>query len=327
MSNVCRFCGYGGEFKSRFENWDRFSNETFIIQECRQCNCGRTEAGPALELERYYPKAYYGTANRRFSHSVERLVGLFRESRARFIKRFARDAASKILDIGCGRGLMLNHLQREGWTCFGIEFSEESSLPAKQLIGERIRVVPRVSGLDFDTESLDVVSLWHVLEHLSEPDLVVRESKRILRRDGLLVIEVPNFASLQAKLSGKSWIYLEAPRHLYHISPKGLCSLLASNGFSVVHISSRSLEFGLFGMFQSVLNPFFRRPNFAYSMLSLQERKHLLKHPASHMRDLFILLVLTVPALLVAALLEFVSVLCGRGGVIRVVAKQEARHS
>ena len=317
---ACAICGSVVELRYRFTNKDRFSNEEFKIQECPKCRSAITEAPPGLDLSRYYPPAYYGDSEDRFIPIVEFGVRLFRKSRARLIRRFARNGTRRALDIGCGRALMLQELQNSGWTCFGTEFSSDSARRAKNILRDHIYTAPDVRALNFPSGDMEVVSLWQVFEHLTEPGAVLNEIRRVLSNEGVLVLEVPNFSSWQSRLGTNNWIYLEAPRHLYHFSPAGLASMLRHHGFSIVYRSTLSWELGPFGMFQSLMNLFLKRPNFSYSIMSKSERKLLLKSHQSAWLDILAVSLLGIPALLIGTILEILSACAGRGGVIRLVA-------
>jgi SAM-dependent methyltransferase len=313
-------CGCVAELRCKFTNKDRFSNEEFKIQECAQCHSAVTEVPPGLDLNRYYPSAYYGDTGNRFIPIVEFGVRLFRKGRARLIQRFARNGTRRVLDIGCGRALMLQELQNSGWTCFGTEFSNESARRARSILRDRIYPAADVRTLNFASGDMAVVSLWQVFEHLTDPNAVLKEICRVLGKEGVLVLEVPNFSSWQARLGSGNWIYMEAPRHLYHFSPEGLTSMLGQHGFSIVYRSTLSWELGPFGMFQSLMNLFLKKPNFSYSIMSRSERTALLKPYKGLWFDILAVSILGIPALLIGTMLELLSAFVGSGGVIRLVA-------
>jgi ubiquinone/menaquinone biosynthesis C-methylase UbiE len=85
-------------------------------------------------------------------------------------------------------------------------------------------------------KQFDLVTLWHVLEHLSDPSSVMCEIYRILKPQGLLMLEVPNFDSLPSSLFGNAWFTLEAPRHLYHFTPKTVSALLKKHHFKIAKL-------------------------------------------------------------------------------------------
>jgi SAM-dependent methyltransferase len=138
----------------------------------------------------------------------------------------------RVLDVGCGSGDFLRFLKRRGWDVQGVEFSEEAAALA------RAKSIPvhrgELASADFPDNSFDVVTLWHVAEHLPHPRAELAEIRRILRDNGLLVLEVPNSACLTLQLCGTHWRQLDVPRHLQHFTPATMERLLNEAGFDVV---------------------------------------------------------------------------------------------
>lgn len=135
----------------------------------------------------------------------------------------------RLLDVGTGSGAGLMDRQALGWQVQGVEPNAEAADRA------------RAAGFDvftgdlldakFPTASLDVVQLWWVLEHVHDPSAVLLECHRILKPRGRIVILVPNFGSPVARLLGRYWFGLEAPRHLFHFSISTLNFALTTTGF------------------------------------------------------------------------------------------------
>ncbi len=221
------------------------------LLECADCGIVFLEPVPD-DLPALY-EGYRREGGKRFLYGAEALVRFFRVRRARLIERLSRAPRKtgknlRILDIGCGRGLMLAELASRGWECYGTELPGQapgtSGAPFKVYEG-------RISDLDLPSEFFDVVTLWHVFEHLRDPMRALKEIRRILKPGGLLVISVPNIGSLQAKLFGRRWIHLDLPRHLYHFSPRSLGCALRESGFSIADWSHFSAEHGISGIILS----------------------------------------------------------------------------
>ena len=124
---------------------------------------------------------------------------------------------------------------------------------------------------DFDalgaSARFDLIILFQVLEHLAEPLVTLRRSARLLERGGVMVVAVPNIASWQARLFGRSWFHLDVPRHLHHFSPAALACAFEKAGLTVVRTRFVSLEHDPYGWVQSVLNRIGFRQNLLTRLL------------------------------------------------------------
>jgi SAM-dependent methyltransferase len=303
-----------------FATEDYLTGERFAIVRCRRCGLHRTELEPDRDLSDYYGPAYYGRAGRRFAGFIERLVAVFRRIRARRVARLTPGPA-RILDLGCGRGMMLAALQARGWECTGTEASPELAEAALRHYG--LRVLPAEDApLPFPDASMDVATSWHTLEHMERPVRMIGDIYRILKPGAVLVVEVPNLASIQARLGGSRWFHLDVPRHRYHLSRAELREILIRSGFRILADGTFSLEYGPFGMVQSILNRVTFRPNVLFQLLKrcTRNRTGLSRLPWAW--DLLSTALLAVPAAAAGTALELLAVLAGRGGVARFVARK-----
>ena len=142
---------------------------------------------------------------------------------------------SKLLDVGCGTGGYIWNLKELGWNACGVEINEKTAL---QLRRKGMEVFAGdFERLDFPESEYDVVTFWHTLEHLRSPLESLKKAHRILKPDGMVMIEVPNVASLERKIFGRNWALWDVPRHLYHFSPQSLVKLLSESGFRKTMVS------------------------------------------------------------------------------------------
>jgi SAM-dependent methyltransferase len=169
----------------------------------------------------------------------------------------------------------------------------------------------------FPDNSFDVVTAWHVVEHLQDPHALVREVQRILRPGGLFVVEVPNFASWQARLGQDRWFHLDVPRHLLHYTPHALLQLLNHYGLRVVTSHSFSLESGPIGMLLSILNRIGLPPNYLWQWL---KRSNSCGNYGFSLAILYSIAVIAIsgPALF----LETLASSMRAGGIVRVIAQK-----
>jgi len=317
VSAVCAVC-------SREEaDWELFARDIpqtaplFHVLRCHYCGFGWTE--PFIEGEElagWYPPAYYGKGNVRFNALFEWLVRLFRWRRASVIRR--RQTPGPVIDIGCGRGLILSQLKENGWDPHGVEVSEHAAWHAKDR-GAKIHVGDFLDA-DYPDDHFHAVIFWHSLEHLPRPVEALRKAHRILKKGGLIVVAVPNSDSLQAQLTGKDWFHLDIPRHLHHFGLQSLRRVLDLAGFRVVQEDHFSFEQNPYGWLQSIYNALGFRFNFLYSILknrtsrSVPIRTHPIQTAA---------LLALMPVLLpLSILLTVFEAAIGRGGTIEVYAKK-----
>lgn len=171
----------------------------------------------------------------------------------------------RLLDVGCGKGRFLAAARQAGWSVIGVEFAQHLAAEARDRYGLDVR-----AGDFLETPldgPFDVVTMWHVLEHLTRPADAVARSWELLRPGGRLVLSVPNIESLQAVLSGPSWFHLDLSRHLFHFTPRSLRRLVERHGFRVEWIGHFYPEMEVIGLIQSTLNVLGLQPDRLYLYL------------------------------------------------------------
>lgn len=246
---------------------DYITGRSFEVSRCSACGLSRTVPAPApAELAAYYPPAYWGSASsRRFPALVEALQKRFYGARARAVERLA-GSPGRVLDVGCGRGYLLDAFRRRGWEVQGTELDERSAVHAREVLGIPVQV--GVAGVGaWPDRSFDAVALWHVLEHLHDPAAALADAARVLRPGGVLMVGVPSFASLEARLGRGAWFHLDVPRHLVHLTPPWLEAALATAGLEVRRRSFFAPEFDAFSFVQTVENRMGFRANLLYELL------------------------------------------------------------
>ena len=243
------------------EDFDNLGT-SFDLFKC--CTCKLAQIIPLPNgkmLDEFYHSTYYGSEQQKFVTIIEKLVKLSNKSRALNINKYfvklnsaCQGNKKKILDVGCGRALLLKSFNNIGYDCYGVERSKFSA-DCDSIKGVTI-FKKDLKDIDFNTGSMDVVVLWHVLEHLLKPVETLKELTRILVPGGLLVLSVPNFNSFQALYFKKHWFHLDVPRHTYHFSLTSLSILLANNKYTIIRKSTFSIEQNIFGFIQSFFNKF-----------------------------------------------------------------------
>ncbi len=141
-----------------------------------------------------------------------------------------------LLDIGAGTGDFLNEAKKQGWDISGVETNPEAVARASE---KQIGLKGNVSELS--NQRFSAITLWHVLEHLHNPELRLAEYYKLLNSEGVLIIAVPNYKSWDAKHYKNFWAAYDAPRHLYHFSKESI-NRLAGDNFRVETIKPMKFD-------------------------------------------------------------------------------------
>lgn len=293
--------------------------QAYTLAHCPRCGLGwiSPQMSPR-DLGQYYCDDYYGGETKKFFSAMEYLVHTLGRFKAKAIinqinKQGITSKTPNVLDIGCGRGVLLNSLAHYGVKCSGVE---PSVFPKNDTA---IKIFQQ-DFLDVSLQdgSFDVVIMWHVFEHLLDPQDVLDKIHRILRPNGLLIIAVPNFSSTQSQWFMGAWFHLDLPRHVYHYSCGALRQILKRHYFKLRHLHTWCIDQSIYGFIQSALNKTgWFRGNELYSFLKSSGEKTL---SVKTLLQLSIALIL-----LPAAMVEFVyNGLSKRGSCIIVYASRQS---
>ena len=275
----------------------------FDVLKCVVCGIGITDPAPD-QLQPHYAE-YYGSRhgvtarfcdNRRIA-LVTKMAGLARGRR--------------LLDIGCGEGSFLLAAEKSGWEAMGTELN---SIPGRE------RGLEVFNSLDecANRGPFDCITLWHSLEHMQDPWAVIGRIRHLVAEDGLVLIAVPDFAGLQSKAFGRSWLHLDLPRHLYHFTATSIDGLLHQSEFVPVAHWHQEFEYDLMGWWQSALNAMLRTPNVLFDFLAKKKLRGTLIEK--------IISGLSAPFLSFAMLpLVWLGSAKGKGGTLLVAARASKR--
>ena len=137
----------------------------------------------------------------------------------------------RLLDIGAGTGDFLVVAKNDGWQTSGVEPSEKAKTIA---INKGVNFVANIS--DLEDHSFDVITMWHVLEHVPNLDEYIIDLKRLLKPNGTILIAVPNFKSFDANYYGRFWAAFDVPRHIWHFSKTAIEKLFAEKKMKLVEV-------------------------------------------------------------------------------------------
>ena len=232
--NTCPLCG-GQQLEHALTCTDNYaSGETFEVVRCAHCGFLMTQHAPVeAEIGKYYETPDYishsnirkGLMNRIY-HLVRRLM-LARK--AALVKRISKLDKGTMLDYGTGTGYFADAMKRNGWQVSAIEKSPQARLFAKEQFGMEVEAEDALKG--YADGSMDVVTLWHVMEHLEDLNGMWKAFHRILKHHGVLVMAVPNPDSYDAQKYGEWWAAYDVPRHLWHFTPSVIQRFGVRHGF------------------------------------------------------------------------------------------------
>jgi len=137
----------------------------------------------------------------------------------------------KLLDIGAGTGDFLVAAKKNGWQITGVEPNEKAQTIA---IAKGVNFAANLS--DLENYSFDVITMWHVLEHVPNLDDYIIELKRLLKPNGTILVAVPNFKSFDANYYGRFWAAFDVPRHIWHFSKTAIEKIFAEKEMKLVEV-------------------------------------------------------------------------------------------
>jgi SAM-dependent methyltransferase len=205
------------------------SGEIFQISECNECHLRFTNPIPdETEIGKYYQSQDYISHTNTSEGFINKIYQLVRSvtllNKKNLIQKAAKLRAGKIMDIGCGTGEFLNMMHKAGWNVSGLEPDEGARRLANS--NYQLQISPPDKLFELSENSFDVITMWHVLEHVHRLDDYMDQISKILKPDCTLFIAVPNYTSFDANHYNHDWAAYDVPRHLYHFSPQSMIKLL-----------------------------------------------------------------------------------------------------
>jgi 2-polyprenyl-3-methyl-5-hydroxy-6-metoxy-1,4-benzoquinol methylase len=306
----CIACG-GHSFRTLLAgiNADAPGAPRIPVLGCTQCGLAMSDrAAIAAAPEQLYFEGYYG--EKAAASATGLLVRLFQRERQFHALRGA--SGGELLDVGCGDGTFLENLP-PSWQPVGYEPSASGQ---NELRRKGISTVDVLSPAGPERK-FDVITLWQSFEHVERGLELLCTLRGRVKPGGYLFVSVPNFASLQAQVFGARWFHLDPTRHLFHFRRSDLAAMLAKSGWRVERQTTFSLEYGVFGWWQSLFNVLPLEFNKGYKFLKARKR---FDRSIANMAEALVYAILAIPFAAAAAALMGLETLFGRGGVIQVKA-------
>lgn len=174
-----------------------------------------------------------------------------------------------VLDVGCFTGDFLELVKSQGGNAYGLELQEEAVRTARQRLGKKV-IQGDILTYNFGKEKFDVITLFGLIEHVTNPNKVLIKTKFLLKRGGILLIQTPNSGSLLARVMGKYWPPYSPIEHIHIFSKHGLSNKLGKLGFKISLIKNHwkhlPIEY-IFNNFQTFGPEFYRFFSRVYSIL------------------------------------------------------------
>lgn len=238
---------------------------TWSIVACQKCGLGVLSPFPSSqEVAGFYKDQFYTGEGQRFRVWMESLRSWLAHLRGRTLNRLT-PSKGKLMDFGSGAGHFAVSQASQGWDVVALDpYSSASNTSEYTFAGDSLT-------LSADDETFDAITLWYVVEHLFDPRAIIRELRRVTKPGGILVLAQQDFASIQARVFGPRWLFLDPPRHLWQFTVESLSDLARQEGYEIVAIERSSIEMGPFTILQSGLNCIVGNNNYLFKFLKSRD--------------------------------------------------------
>ena len=202
---------------------------------CTYCDIHILAEQPSKQnLDAYYTSSYAMSASEVLSSEHRRLFRLPEQFwLISELQKQGIQSGDSILDIGCDKGYFLDQCRRFGYSVHGVEPSEQARLYCKSI---GLNIESDIAHID---TQFNTITLWHVLEHFTDPSSLINSCYTLLKQDGLLFIRVPDFSSFWSRLFRQYWIWFQPHNHYVHYSKQSLKKLVEAQGFDIIQCISK----------------------------------------------------------------------------------------
>jgi SAM-dependent methyltransferase len=215
----------------------------FTVVRCHACGLRFTWPRPTeAELADLYGERYFANdGDDRLGYRDYRSAGETNARRAWGVLKGFTDLDAvqprRLLDVGCATGGFLAEASREGWASMGVEMSASAANSARRGLGLQV-LDGDIASPDLPLGAFGLITMWHVLEHVLDPDFTLRRARDLLAPDGRLFIEVPNWDSVGRMVKGPRWSQMKPPEHINFFNGHILKRALARRGFRPVKVDT-----------------------------------------------------------------------------------------
>lgn len=235
MNNKCPWCE-SDKAQVHLKLKDEFlTKEEFQIYECLNCGLLYTTPRPTSDkLGDYYKSEDYYSHQENNKGFIPRIYETVKKVNLNNKTKIATKGLEKgrMLDIGCGVGDFIHEMERKGWMCTGIEPSDEAKAIARKKIKAAIFNPQEIYSLE--NGSFELITMWHVLEHVDDLKEEIDQLRRLLKKGGRLVLALPNFKSADAQYYKEYWAAYDVPRHLNHFCKDSINNIFKTTEFRLI---------------------------------------------------------------------------------------------
>jgi len=237
--NSCPICNNKTKLK--------FVKSKIDLKQCTSCKFVFVDPLPSIETqEKYYEESHTKGLYRIHSDDDKILREKLNHYRFNEISKYSHDG--KVLDVGCAAGFFLDQAKKSGLSCFGVELSNEAAQKAKK--NHNNIFVGKLEDAKYENLFFDIVTMYDIIEHVTDINSTIREIHRITKPNGLIVISTPDISSWHAKVMGKNWGMITPFEHLYYFSKENMKSFLIKHGFEILEIRKNFKIFTLDYLFK-----------------------------------------------------------------------------
>ncbi|MGV4414885.1 class I SAM-dependent methyltransferase [Chryseobacterium sp. T1] len=218
------------------------SQEEFEIIETEVKGIWKTSPTPS-NISKYYESEDYISHHQDNGSAKEKLYKFLQGFNLKYKKNILQnninqETKASVLDYGCGAGEFIKFLEND-FTTFGYEPNQDARAAAKKKTSST-KIISDLS--EVENNSLDVITLWHVFEHIENQEEILSLFYSKLKEKGILIIAVPNPTSYDAKHYKEYWAAYDVPRHIFHFSKKGMMNLMNNKNWSIRKIKPLLLD-------------------------------------------------------------------------------------
>lgn len=276
---------------------------------CKSCELAWKKQFPKAVYDETYYKGKSSFASKIFSPVAQMFYNL-RES-------YGGNGKKRVwIDVGAGEGGFIKTVKAQ--KRIGVEVSTSGR---KMMQESGINAVSDKQFLKSKNLGADIISFWHVLEHVENPWDYLKAAKRNLKKNGKIIIGIPNFQSLDFRFAREYWFHLQPQFHLWHFSKKSFEKILRQEGFSIDHIDYWSIEHHLTGLLQSIINKFSgSKENVLHKLI-----KRSAGGSSMRIKDLFWVLFWTTIGAPIVVITWVIGSVLQKSGTMIIVASQDTR--
>ena len=230
MIENCPSCGSRKQ-KPFLELSDWFlSQEPFSLSKCENCTLVYTTRVPKNVGDYYKSDEYISHSEKKtlISSVYKTVQRITLNSKRRLVQQ--NSTGNNLLDYGAGKGDFTSYMIKSGFAVTGFEPDSE----ARDLANKKNGINLKDSVVSIPSHSIDAITMWHVLEHIPNPNDILQQLLEKLKKDGTLIIAVPNYNSFDGSHYGKYWAAYDVPRHVAHYDVESMSLILKQNGLKII---------------------------------------------------------------------------------------------